>query len=378
MSRRSGLFADESASDESQTENRGMDKAISDKKVAVSPFRPFAGSSSAFVSHFYLKMAFARTTALELLRRAHEQNRLAHAYLITGAPGSGKELLAAELANLVNGTATKDVFSAKAREVFIARPESKSRRIVTAQIRTLEHALQMRAADGRRKVAIVPDADRLQTEAANAFLKTLEEPPKDSLLLLLSALPEALPETILSRCIAMPLASDGEAPSKKEEEKLVKLLQQASRQTTWNIQFAYRLAQEFQQLLRAIREEVKNETDDALKREQTRYKDATDGSWLEEREGYYKALTESLYLQRRAALVEILFAWWTDVLRANNAVAQRDLPAAKQETAALAHRFDNAQILKRIRLLEEFRDHFGRNIHESLALEVAFLAIFIV
>ena len=321
-------------------------------------------------------MAFARGTALEFLRRAHEQNRLAHAYLITGSPGSGKEALAAELTSLVNGTPAKDVFSAKAREVFIARPESKSRRIVTAQIRELEHALQMRAVNARRKVVIIPDADRLQNEAANAFLKTLEEPPKDSLLLLLSALPEALPETILSRCISIPLASDGEARSRKEEEKLVKLLQQASRHTTWNIQFAYRLAQEFQQLLRAIREEVKFETDSSLKQEQTRYKDATDGAWLEEREGYYKALTESLYLQRRAALVEILFAWWTDVLRATNAVTQRDLLAATQETAALALRFDNTQILKRIHLLEEFRDHLGRNIHESLAIEVAFLAIF--
>src|SRR5215831_11544864 len=321
-------------------------------------------------------MAFARTTALEYLRRAHEQNRLAHAYLITGPPGSGKEMLAAELASLVNGTPANDVFSAKAREIFVARPESKSRRIVTAQIRALEHALQMRASNGRRKVAIIPDADRLQTEAANAFLKTLEEPPKDSLLLLLSAIPEALPETILSRCIAIPLASDGKVESKKEEEKLVKLLQQASRQTTWRIQFAYRLAQEFQQLLRAIREEVKRETDDALKREQTRYKDATDGAWLEEREEYYKALTESLYLQRRAALVEILFAWWTDVLRAGNEVAQRDIPAAKQETATLARRFGNTEILKRIRLLEELRDHLGRNIHESLAIEVVFLAIF--
>src|SRR5512133_2495564 len=222
--------------------------------------------------HRILEMAFARTTALEFLRRAHEQNRLAHAYVITGAPGSGKELLAAELASLVTGTATKDVFSAKAREVFIARPESKSRRIVTAQIRALEHALQMRAADGRRKVAIVPDADRLQTAAANAFLKTLEEPPKDSLLLLLSALPEALPETILSRCISIPLASDGDTHSRKEEEKLAKLLQQASRQTNWSIQFAYRLSQGFQQLLRGVREEVKHETDDALNREQMRYK----------------------------------------------------------------------------------------------------------
>ena len=109
------------------------------------------------------------------------------------------------------------------------------------------------------------------------------------------------------------------------------------------------LLRNFNNCSEAIREEVKEETDNALKREQTRYKDATDGAWLEEREDYYKALTESLYLQRRAALVEILFAWWTDVLRATNAVAQRDLPAAKQETAALARRFDNAEILKRIR-----------------------------
>ena len=322
-------------------------------------------------------MPLARTTALEFLRRAHEQNRLAHAYLITGSPSSGMEVLAAELASMVNGTPAKDVFSAKAREIFVARPESKSRRIVTAQIRALEHALQMRAANGRRKVAIVPDADRLQTEAANAFLKTLEEPPKDSLLLLLSALPEALPETILSRCIAIPLASDREVQSEKEEEKLVKLLQQASRQTTWTIQFAYRLAQEFQQLLRAVREEVKHETDEALKREQTRYKDATDGVWLEEREDYYKALTESLYLQRQAALVETLFAWWTDVLRASNDVAQRDIPVAKQETATLAKRFSTAEILRRIRSVEELRDHLSRSIYESLAIEVAFLAIFI-
>ena len=321
-------------------------------------------------------MPFSRTTALEYLQRAHEQNRLAHAYLITGPPGSGKELLAADLASLVNGTPVSDVFSARAREIFVARPESKSRRIVIEQIRDLEHALQMRAHNAGRKVAIIPDADRLQPQAANAFLKTLEEPPKDSLLLLLSALPEALPDTILSRCIAIPIAPNGERENKHEEEKLVQLLQQTSRQQSWTIQFAYGLAQEFQRLLRAVREEVKSETDEAMKRETTRYKDATDGAWLEEREEHYKALSESLYLQRRAGLIEILFAWWTDVLRANNSVAQRDLSYAGKETAALATRFNTAEILKRIRSLEELRDHLGRNIHEALAIEVAFLTIF--
>src|SRR5213082_1182814 len=182
------------------------------------------------------KIGFSRTAALGYLRRAHEQNRLAHAYLISGSRGSGKQLLAAELASLVNGTKATDVFSSKAREIFVAQPQSKSRRIVIGQIRNIEHALQMRASHGRRKVAIISDADRLQPQAANAFLKTLEEPPKDSLLLLLTA----LPDTIVSRCIAIPLAPDDEDKNKSEEQKLVKLLQEAARQQNLSIQHAYR------------------------------------------------------------------------------------------------------------------------------------------
>jgi hypothetical protein len=71
-----------------------------------------------------------------------------------------------------------------------------------------------------------------------------------------------------------------------------------------------------------------------------------------------------------------LFAWWTDVLRVNKDVRQREIPAAKQETTALARRFTTAEILKRIRWLEELRDHLGRNIQEGLAIEVGFLTIF--
>jgi DNA polymerase III subunit delta' len=321
-------------------------------------------------------MAFTRKTAIGLLRRAHDQNRLGHAYLISGPAGSGKKEVAAKLASTVNGTDADDVFSSKAREIFVAEPESKSRRILIERIRELEHGLQMRAAEGRRKVAIIVEADRLQPQAANAFLKTLEEPPANSLLLLLSALPETLPDTIVSRCISIPLAADGEEIEMPERAELVELLRDSAREKKWSVQQAYRVGQGLQSLLGKVREQIKAQTAEALKNEEARYRNSTDGAWLDDREDYYKALTESLYIQRRAALVEVLLEFWSDVLRACSKVARRDLSAAKKETAVLAERFTLPEVLKRIQRLEALRDNLGRNIQEALAFEVAFLEVF--
>ena len=156
-------------------------------------------------------MAFTSLGAFEYLSRAHERGRLGHAYLISGPAGSGKRGLASQLSNLVSGAESDDIFGSPPPGVYLAEPESKSRRIVIDQVRALEHALQMKSANGHRKVAIMVDADRLQPQAANAFLKTLEEPPNDSLLLLLSSMPEVLPDTILSRCVAVPLAESEKA-----------------------------------------------------------------------------------------------------------------------------------------------------------------------
>lgn len=322
-------------------------------------------------------MAFTPQVALEYLASAQKRSRLAHAYLITGAPGSGKRELAAELAHRVNGAPAEEIFAGSAPDVHLASPESKSRRIVIEQIRSLEHALQMRASDGRRKVAVISEADRMMTQAANAFLKTLEEPPNNSLLLLLSSIPEVLPETILSRCIEIPLASPADVALSSEEEQLVELLNRLTKASSGSVREAYQLAQGVHGLLAQIRENIQKETAAALKREETHYKNTTDGgAWLDTREDHYKALTESLYLQQRAQLIETLFRWWTDVLRARTGVATRDLPQARASTEALGARLTTPEILHRIRRLEELRDHLGRNIQEALAIEVAFLNIF--
>ncbi|MEY2565330.1 MAG: polymerase subunit delta [Verrucomicrobiota bacterium] len=321
-------------------------------------------------------MAFTRGGALEYLSRAYEHGRLAHAYLISGPSGSGKRGLTTDLSNLVTGATAPDVFAAQPPGVYLAEPESKSRRIVIAQVRALEHALQMRSSDGRRKVAIVAEADRLQPQAANAFLKTLEEPPNDSLLLLLSSLPEVLPDTILSRCITVPLAAEDKAEPSSEEQELVKLLGTVATPSAKGVQHSYRLARGFHRLLGQMREAILEENAAALKREELRYKNTTDGAWLDEREDYFKALTESQYVRQRSRLIETLFLWWSDVLRANTGVARRELPSAVDQTHALGKRLSTAEILRRIRRLEEMRDHLGRNIQEALAIEVAFLSVF--
>jgi DNA polymerase III subunit delta' len=321
-------------------------------------------------------VAFTPEVALDHLREAQKRNRLAHAYLITGAAGSGKRTLAAEVAHLVNGAPAGEIFVGSAPDVYLASPESKSRRIVIEQIRTLEHALQMRASDGRRKVAIISEADRMVPQAANAFLKTLEEPPNNSLLFLLSSIPEVLPDTILSRCIAIPLAAPADTALSAEQEELLELLASLDATAAGSVHETYRLAQGFLRLLAKIRQTIQEENDAALKREETRYKNTTDGAWLENREDHYKALTESLYLHQRAQLTETLFLWWGDILRASTGVATRELPAARASIEALASRLTTPEILRRVRRLEQLRDHLGRNIQEALALEVAFLSVF--
>ncbi len=306
-------------------------------------------------------MAFAPPIALDYLRRAHAGGRLGHAYLLIG--GADAFELARQLAALVVPGAAAEVLNHP--DVHVVEPESKSRRIVVEQVRDLEDDLRLRAsAAGGRKVGIIRDADRLVTQASNAFLKTLEEPPAESLLLLVSAQPEGLPETILSRCIKVSLLAppSAEEPRTDEERALGELLARYGREQKSNpsLSASYLLLREFTQLLAAVRARVQGENEAALDREETRYAQTTDGGWLGERETYYKTLTEARYLAERSRLVGVLGRWWGDALRAAAAQGSENVAA----------------ILSKLAAIDELRENMDRNIQEALALEVAFLQVF--
>jgi DNA polymerase-3 subunit delta' len=138
-------------------------------------------------------------TEAELQRRL-DQGRLAHALLIHGQPGLGKSRLARTLVKmmlpnhaLIEAGTHPDYF-----EVTV--DEEAHSAILIDQIRALSESLTMSAAMGGARVGVILDAHRMNRNAYNALLKTLEEPPNNAWLVLVTDQPARLPATIRSRC----------------------------------------------------------------------------------------------------------------------------------------------------------------------------------
>jgi DNA polymerase-3 subunit delta' len=147
------------------------------------------------------------------LARAAREGRVAHAYLFAGPSGVGKKLVALGFAKLLNCRLSESGDGAPCRcpsctkvdrgvhpDVFIVEYKG-ARDIRVEQIREeVEERVSMPPFEGRFKVGIVDDAHRMNPSAQNAFLKTLEEPPAGTVLILVTSQPESLLPTIRSRC----------------------------------------------------------------------------------------------------------------------------------------------------------------------------------
>lgn len=97
---------------------------------------------------------------------------------------------------------------AKHPDCSVVRPVNKMRQIGVDPVRRLVRTVSHSANQGGRKVGIILDADRMNPQASNAFLKTLEEPPSDTTLLLVTTRPNDLLDTIRSRCMGFKVPGD--------------------------------------------------------------------------------------------------------------------------------------------------------------------------
>ena len=143
------------------------------------------------------------------LQNAIRTNRVVHAYLFAGHRGTGKTTTArimAKALNCVQGpTPTPDNTCpnceaiAGGYSVDVIEIDAASNRGIE-EIRELRDRIRLAPTEGRYKIYIIDEAHMLTTEAANALLKTLEEPPEHAVLVLVTTEPHRLPPTILSRC----------------------------------------------------------------------------------------------------------------------------------------------------------------------------------
>jgi DNA polymerase-3 subunit delta' len=156
--------------------------------------------------------------------RLVQRDRLAHAYLFCGPEGVGKKLFAQELGKALlcenrggqlaacgNCPGCVQVEAGSHPDyVSVGRPEDKNELPINT-IREVCQGFGLKAARGRGRVAVINDADDLNEESSNCFLKTLEEPPPQSLLILVGASPDQQLATIRSRCQVVnfhPLSDD--------------------------------------------------------------------------------------------------------------------------------------------------------------------------
>ncbi len=148
-----------------------------------------------------------------ILLRAARENVASHSYLFTGPDGIGKKMVAIEFAKLLNcGEALRETGNRcecpscrkidKGIHPDVALVEFTGvKNIKVDQIRDeIEERLYLRPFEGRFKIVIVDECERMNHNAQNAFLKTLEEPPPDSLIILLSSRSDSLLPTLRSRC----------------------------------------------------------------------------------------------------------------------------------------------------------------------------------
>jgi len=331
-----------------------------------------------------------QSQGVQLLQRSLARGRLGHAYLFTGDQLEDLEVLAHLLAKTLNclqpvktgGIATdccdecancRKIADDLHADVHWARPESKSRVITIDQMRDLMQQIQLKPTETGYKIAVIAGADRLNVQAANAFLKTLEEPPPKSILILLSTEPARLLETILSRCLRLNFSADTARPLPAAQAIWLQQFSAAAAGEQKSLFGRYRLLDSLLQHLNTLRAGV----EEALSARSPLEKYAEVEKDLREKwEDELAAAVEAEYRRQRAEVLRLLQWWlrdvWLHTLATGEALLHLPQIAGADE---VAKRLSPRQAQENLSVLEQTQRLLHTNVQEALALEVSLLKL---
>jgi DNA polymerase III delta' subunit len=307
------------------------------------------------------------TEALDGLKQGYETGRLAHAYLIVGSP-RGNALAFAESFLQFLFCREKNRPCGKCSEcervkqhehpdVMWLQPETKSRKIDIDQIREeLTPRISRTSYGGGYKVGVILHADRLTEGAANAFLKTLEEPPGSSLLLLVTNSVQNLLPTIVSRCqrIVLSAVQDEEGPW---QAALLDVLRCGPPQDSIEaLVQSGRLKAILNDVKKAVTEEAKSDDDETS----------------EENEEAHDARIAARVLEVRTAVMRQLLLWKRDVLMTVVGAGDEVLHFEHEKLVIheQARKLNYAQAMRQVEAVEGIIRRLERNLPDETVFEV--------
>lgn len=354
-------------------------------------------------------MAFSdfpeQSAVVAMLQRSLERGRLGHAYLFSGGVLEQLEGVARTLAKTLNCEAPphrsaqglgldccdcclscRKIDQDNHPDVLWKRPESRLRVITIDQLvprpnkgpnddpRPMTDLILQKPLQARIKVGIIVSADRMNQNAANAFLKTLEEPPADSILILLSTEPQRLIETILSRCLRLTFAGGNGV---QRDPALLAWLKDFSDRAVveqGSVLSRYRLLSVLLTKLAALKTSIEEKLTGCSPLE--RYEDI-EPELKEKWENELTAAIESEYRRQRGEVMTALQWWLRDVWLTTQRF-ERGLLAFPEFADAAGHvagRLTSQQTLENLQVIEETQRLLGSNVQEALTLEVGLLKL---
>jgi len=308
--------------------------------------------------------------AYEFLKAGFAADRLAQAYIIAGDPAAEGIALAemvlgimfcdsgAEACGECRGCA--GVRNRVHPDIAWVEPQKKSRLISIDQVRELRGMIFQTSFSGGWKACVMSGADRLSAEAANAFLKTLEEPPPRSVFFLLTDSPEFLLPTVISRCQRIRVMPDCGAQVREWQAEVVGILSMGH--AGGNIG-AFARAESLSTLLKRIKDSVREQV-----------KETESEADRDEDSDTIEARVSARYREVRTRIMRFVLGWYRDVFLLVTGVEEDTVVNAdcidliRRECEGMSY----AEALSNIRAVEDMNVQFERNLTENQVLSLGF------
>lgn len=295
----------------------------------------------------------------ETVRRSAQQGTMAHAYVVSGAARAPAIEFALALIGYLycpsgnppcgECAVCRRISNRSHPDVKWIEPQLKSRQIGIDDIHDLVRNISHSAFEGGWKVAVLLDADRMNEKAANALLKTLEEPPANTLFLLITESPQVLMDTIVSRCQRINIAGAETVP---EIEGLPRMLELLTQQSSIPL-YRHIVASEIEAILDDKRSEF-TAAEKALQDEE--------GSGRKKEQ--LEARIESRVRALRSDLLKIMVLWNRDVMMLVCGVSEESLHFREHvgPLKTCAAKLDFSKALSNVRAIQEISRRLDRNI----------------